>query len=490
MGKPTGFMEYTRRDDGAETPRQRIRHFREFHRALPREDRQEQGGRCMNCGVPFCQSGCAYDGQVFGCPLHSLIPEWNDMIWSGNFGHALSRLLKSNNFPEFTGRVCPALCEQACTCAVAGKPPVTVRENELGIIEAAYADGRMQPRIPKVRSGNTVAVVGSGPAGLACADQLNQRGHRVTVFERDDRIGGLLMYGIPNMKLDKSVVERRVKLMEQEGVEFRINSPIATEAAARKLLEQYDCVVLACGAGKPRAYGAAPAGQPGVSFALPYLRAATRALLDPGFANPLNAAGKHVVVVGAGYTSSDCVATAIRQGCASITQLIRKPAGLARQRKGLWGPLPPEHDYAVEEAEAAFGCDPRRYETVLTETVADEESGNLKAVRAVGVRWIRVDGILMQEELPGTEQELPADLLLIANGFDGCEPETAAAFGLEPDSRGNLRLAGEDSHRTANERVFVAGDMRRGASLVVWAIAEGRGAAREVDEFLTGYPGL
>ena len=490
MGKTTGFMDYERREDGAEPPRSRVKHFREFHRELPREARMEQGGRCMNCGVPFCQSGCSYGGTVFGCPLHNLIPEWNDMIWRGNWEHALSRLLKNNNFPEFTGRVCPAPCELACTCAVAGKEPVTIRENELGIIEAAFAEGRMQPRPPKLRSGSRVAVVGSGPAGLACADQLNRRGHTVTVFERDDRPGGLLMYGIPSMKLDKDVVLRRIRLMEAEGVEFRLNAPVETKAAARKLLERYDCVVLACGAGTPRPYPAAPAETPGVSFAVPYLKAATRAVLEPGTENPLDARGRRVVVIGAGYTSSDCVATAIRQGCASVTQLIRKPAELARQRRGLWGPAPAEHDYAVDEARAAFGADPRQYETVVTGVVTDPASGALTAVRAASVRWKREDGRLVQEELPGTERELPCDLLLIASGFSGCEAKTLRAFGLEADSRGNLCLEGQDSHRTADERIFTAGDMRRGASLVVWAIAEGRATARDVDEYLTGYVSL
>ena len=489
MGKSTGFLEFERREDGAEAPKSRVKHWGEFHRTLPKEDRMEQGGRCMNCGVPFCQSGVSYGGDVFGCPLHNLIPEWNDMLWSDNFGHALSRLLKQNNFPEFTGRVCPALCEQACTCAVAGKPAVTVRENELGIIEDGFANGRMVPNVPKVHSGCKVAIVGSGPAGLACADQLNHRGHSVTVFEREDRVGGLLTYGIPNMKLDKDIVDRRVRLMRFEGVEFRTNSPIVTKEDAEKLLADYDAVVLACGAEQPRPYAAASTDIPGVSFAVPYLKAATKTLLD-GVENPLDAKDKHVVIIGAGYTSSDCVATAIRQGCASVTQIIRKPAELARQRKGLWGKLPEEHDYAIEEAVAVFGTDPRQYETVLTGTVTDEETGVLKAVKIVDVQWIRVDGIVMMEELTETEREIPADLLLIANGFSGCDTTVLDAFGLEPDSRGNLCLEGQDSHATAREGVFTAGDMRRGASLVVWAIAEGRATARDVVEYLTGYRSL
>lgn len=490
MGKSTGFLDYARQEDGAQPPQERVEHWREFHRELPREARMEQGGRCMDCGVPFCQSGGKFGGQVFGCPLHNLIPEWNDMIWRGNFDHALTRLLKNNNFPEFTGRVCPALCERACACTITGHSAVTIRENELGIIEEGFSKGKMQPRIPAVRSGNRVAVVGSGPAGLACADQLNHRGHSVTVFERDDRIGGLLMYGIPNMKLDKAVVQRRVELMAWEGVEFQTGVEIATKKAAKKLLDDFDCVVLCCGAARPRAYEAASPETPGVSFALPYLKAATRQLLEPKLENPLHAGGKHVVVIGAGDTSSDCVATAIRQGCKSVLQLIRKPEALIRQNKGLWGPLPETHDYAVEEASALFGEDPRRYETVLTGIITDEETGTLTGVKVVGVRWIKVDGILMQEELPGTEQELPADLLLIANGFAGCETGVLDAFGLEMNQRGNLCMEGLDTHKTANERVFTAGDMRRGASLVVWAIAEGRAAAREVDTYLTGYVSL
>ncbi len=488
MGKITGFLDYARKDDATEAPLKRVTHWREFHRALPLEERVEQGGRCMDCGVPFCQSGCDYGGEVFGCPLHNLIPEWNDMVWERNFGHALSRLLKNNDLPEFTGRVCPALCERACTCAVAGKEPVSIRENELGIIEAAFAEGRMQPRAPKVRSGSKVAIVGSGPAGLACADQLNHRGHSVTVFERDARPGGLLMYGIPNMKLDKAVVERRIELMQQEGVVFRTGVDVSSRKQAERILEQYDCVVLCCGAREPRAYPAASTEVPGVSFAVPYLKAATEQLLEPGRENAWNAHGKDVVVVGAGYTSSDCVATALRQGCRSVTQLIRKPPELARQRRGLWGALPEEHDYAIEEAEAVFGQDPRRYETIVTGLVTEQEKGVLTAVKTQRVRWKEQDGRMVQEALAGTEEELPAELLLIANGFSGCESPVLDAFGLEVNARGLLGEHG--THRTANEKIFTAGDMRRGASLVVWAIAEGRAAASEADEFLTGYKSL
>ena len=487
MGKNAGFLDFQRQDNPAESPVTRTGHWQEFHRSLPLAERVEQGGRCMNCGVPFCQSGCSYGGEVFGCPLHNLIPEWNDMVWNQNPGHALSRLLKNNNFPEFTGRVCPALCERACVCAVAGKEPVTVRENELGIIEDAYAMGRMVPRIPKVRSGNTVAVVGSGPAGLACADQLNHRGHSVTVFERDNRPGGLLMYGIPNMKLDKSVVARRVRLMAEEGVVFRTGTDISSRKQAKRLLDQFDCVVLACGASQPRDYPAAPAGTPGVSFAVPYLKAATMELLEPGKTNPLHASGKHVVVIGAGYTSSDCVATALRQGCRSITQLIRKPAGLARQRRGLWGPLAVEQDYAIEEAVSMLGHDPRQYETTVTGIVTDEENGAITGVKTQRVCWKERDGTLCQETVPGSEAELPADLLLVANGFAGCEAGVVKAFELDSENGG---LCVDGSHRTGIEKVFVAGDMRRGASLVVWAIAEGRETAAEVDEFLTGYKSL
>ena len=479
MGKPTGFMDYARREDPARPAGERIGDFEEFHFALSKAERQKQGGRCMNCGVPFCQSGMTLEGKVYGCPLHNLIPEWNDMTWQGNGGHALSRLLKTNNFPEFTGRVCPALCETACVCGMNGQS-VTIRENERTIIENAFSQGLMQPRIPAARSDKTVAVVGSGPAGLAAADLLNRRGHTVTVFERDDRLGGLLMYGIPNMKLDKSVILRRIDLMAREGVRFRVGANV-DEAMAKTLLSEFDAVILACGATEPRIFPQAGA-VPGVSYALPYLKEATRALLGHPSDERLTAAGKRVVVVGAGDTSADCVATAIRQGAVSVTQLIRKPRELVEDRENLWGNPIPFRDYAEEEAVAKFGESPRQYETVVDHIECNSE-GKLVGVVTARTQW---KGKKM-EVLEEGKTLIPADLLLIASGFSGCEKETLDAFGLAQTKSGCAASVG---HATAVEKVFVAGDMRRGPSLVVWAIAEGREAAQAVDAYLLGYSNL
>ena len=485
MGKTTGFMDYVRREDPVRDPLERTEDFEEFHGQLPPEKRQEQGGRCMNCGVPFCQSGMELEGKVYGCPLHNLIPEWNDMIWQCNGGHALSRLLKTNSFPEFTGRVCPALCETACVCGLHGQP-VTIRENELEIIENAFAQGLMQPRTPAVRSEKTVAVVGSGPAGLAAADLLNRRGHTVTVLEREDRLGGLLMYGIPNMKLDKSVILRRIDLMTREGVRFRVGVDIQGDSA-QALLNEYDAVVLCCGATEPRPFP--QAGEvPGVHYALPYLKASTQALLGGAADEVFSAAGKHVVVVGAGDTSADCIATALRQGAKSVTQLIRKPRELVEPRENLWGNPIPFHDYAEDEAVAKFGHSPRQYETVV-DHIETNEAGKLVGVVTAKTRWTTRNGKAKMEVLEEGKTLLPADLLLIASGFSGCENAVLESFGISRTKQGCAATVG-DTHATANPQVFVAGDMRRGPSLVVWAIAEGRAAAREVDAYLLGYSNL
>ena len=487
MGKPTGFLEYSRQGNPGQPPLERIRHWDEFHAVLPEEERRRQAARCMECGVPFCQSGVELGGMVIGCPLHNLVPEWNDLLYAGNLDQALARLTKTNSFPEFTGRVCPALCEAACTCGLSGDP-VTVKENELAIIEAGFASGAIRPRPPKVRTGKRVAVVGSGPAGLAAAQQLNRRGHAVTIFEREDRAGGLLMYGIPNMKLEKRIVQRRVELMAAEGVEFRTGCDVGRDLPAQALLEEYDAVVLCCGAKNPRPLP--PAEEiPGAYFAVDYLTAAAKALLDG--APPIDAAGKDVVIVGGGDTGNDCVGAAIRQGCRSVIQLEMMPQlPAARAGDNPWPQWPRvcKTDYGQEEAAALFGADPRRYQTTVKECRTDE-AGALSAVVTVRLEPKEEDGRRFMAQVPDSEEELPCQLLLIAAGFLGPEDYAADAFGLSRNGRSNVSTA-PDSHATGVPKVFAAGDMRRGQSLVVWAIAEGRAVAREADEYLMGYSNL
>ena len=485
MGKPTGFLEYTRQGNPSEAPLARIRHYNEFHPRLGREERMRQGARCMECGVPFCQSGAVLNGMVSGCPLHNLVPEWNDLVYHGSFGHALERLLKTNNFPEFTGRVCPALCEAACTCGLHGEP-VTVRDNELGIIEDAWERGLMKPRPPRTRTGKRIAVVGSGPSGLACADQLNSRGHSVTVFEREDRPGGLLMYGIPNMKLEKSIVQRRLELMAAQGVEFRTGVDVGRDISPEELRRDYDAVVLCCGAAKPRDLSVPGREGEGVWFAVDFLKETTRALLDNGLQEGTypSARGKHVVIVGGGDTGNDCVGTCIRHGCESVTQLEMMPkAPDSRGENNPWPEWPRvcKTDYGQEEAIAVFGSDPRIYETTVSRLIRDE-GGALTAVETVRLGPDH-------KPLPGTEQTLPCELLLIAAGFLGPQDYVPEAFGLARTARSNVQTA-EGGYDTGVAGVFAAGDMRRGQSLVVWAIQEGRAAARQVDEYLMGYTNL
>ena len=488
MGKPTGFLEYSRKVNPSADPLERIRNFDEFHPGLDAGERRKQAARCMNCGVPFCQSGVNFGGGFSGCPLHNLIPEWNDEIYNGNWREALSRLTKTNNFPEFTGRVCPALCEAACTCGLNGES-VTVNNNELTVIETGFQNGWVVPRIPQVRSGKRVAVIGSGPSGLAVADQLNHRGHQVTVFERESRPGGLMMFGIPNMKLDKKVVARRVALMEAEGVEFRVNTNVGADVTAQAIREEFDAVVLCCGSKTPRDLAVPGREAAGVHFAVEYLTAATKKVIGEAEAFAITAEGKDVIIVGGGDTGNDCVGTAIRQGCASVTQLemMGKPP-LTRAASNPWPQWPRvlKTDYGQQEAIAKFGRDPRLYQTTVKEILADE-AGVIRAVRTVKLEPKTENGRMMMVEVPGSEEELPCGLLLIAAGFVGCESYVADAFGVKRDNRGNLVT---ENYRVLGTNLFAAGDCRRGQSLVVWGITEGRGCAREVDSFLMGYTNM
>ena len=485
MGKPTGFMEYQRRGNPAQAPQERVQPFDEFHPRLSREERRRQGARCMECGVPFCQSGSVLNGMVSGCPLHNLIPEWNDLIYTGNFGHAVQRLLKTNNFPEFTGRVCPALCEAACTCGLNGEA-VTIKENELGAIEDAWETGLIRPHPPKVRTGKQVAVVGSGPSGLAAADQLNKRGHTVTVFERADRIGGLLMYGIPNMKLEKQIVQRRLDLMAAQGVAFVTGVDVGKDKPAKELLRDFDAVVLCCGAGNPRDLSVPGRSGKDVYFAVDFLKSTTKSLLDSQLKDKqyLSAKGKRVVIVGGGDTGNDCVGTCIRHGCKSVVQLEMMPKAPDRRTEhNPWPEWPRvcKTDYGQEEAIAVFGRDPRVYQTTVTECVRDDK-GRLTALQTV-----KLTPDLKPVE--GSESTIPCDLLLIAAGFLGCENYVPEAFGAALTPRAAVQTeAGR--YASSVPRVFTAGDMHRGQSLVVWAIQEGRAAAREVDESLMGYTNL
>lgn len=496
MGKETGFLEYKRRENGDVPPLERVRTFEEFHTPLDTSARRKQAARCMNCGVPFCQSAMKLSGMVTGCPLHNLIPEWNDEIYRGHDGHAFSRLHKTSNFPEFTGRVCPALCEKACMCGQDGDP-VTVHDNELYLVERAFAEGYIKPFIPSIRSGKRVAVVGSGPSGLAVADELNHRGHTVEVFERDEEIGGLLMFGIPNMKLDKSVIKRRRKLMEDEGVIFHTGCNVGEDIKGAELLKDFDAVALCCGAKKARPLPAAEPGKvKGVYYAVDFLSRTTKALMnakdrtvaaleDAG--GYIDVKGKNVVVVGGGDTGNDCIGTVLRLGAKSVTalEMMKKPP-VQRTADNPWPEWPKvlKTDYGHEEAIALFGDDPRVFETTV-KSVTTDKKGQIKQIETVKVSF--KDGKMSLVE--GTEKTLKCDILLIAAGFIGCEDYTADEFSAKRSPRGAV-ITEECGYRIAGTKIFSAGDMHRGQSLVVWAIAEGRACAREVDEYLMGYTNL
>ncbi len=491
MGKPTGFLEVPRQTVAEQPPLERIRHWNEFKAHPDERQLRAQGSRCMDCGTPFCHTGHLLSGMASGCPIHNLIPEFNDLVYRGRWKEALERLHKTNNFPEFTGRVCPAPCEGSCVLGVI-EPPVTIKNIECAIIDRGWEEGWVTPRVPPVRTGKRVAVVGSGPAGLACADQLNQAGHSVTVYERADRIGGLLMYGIPNMKLDKrAVVQRRVDLMAAEGVTFVTGCEIGRDISANALKEQYDAVVFCTGATVPRDLPIPGRELRGVHFAMEFLTGNTRHLLDHGINGSLpeiHARGKDVVVIGGGDTGTDCVGTALRHGCKSVTQLEILPRPpLQRAPDNPWPEWPKVYkmDYGQEEAAAVQGADPRQY-LVMTERFLDDGKGNVAGLEIVDIEWGKdAQGRFAPIKKEGTRRTLPAQLVTLAMGFLGPEQTVAQQLGFAVDARSNFK-AEHGRFATTVEGVFAAGDCRRGQSLVVWAINEGRGAAREVDRYLMG----
>jgi glutamate synthase (NADPH) small chain len=488
MGKPTGFIEYTRSLPAARPPSERVLDWREFHAHVPEQLLCEQAARCMDCGVPFCHTGTVIDGTTSGCPINNLIPDWNDLVYRNRWREALERLQQTNNFPEFTGRVCPAPCEGSCVLGI-NNAPVSIKTIEQAIIDKGFAAGWIGPRVPAHRTQKQVAIVGSGPAGLACADQINQAGHSVTVLERADRAGGLLMYGIPNMKLEKSIVQRRLDLLANEGIRFKQGVEVGEDYEVSQLMDDFDAIALCGGATRPRDLSIAGRSFKGIYFAMDFLHQNTKSFLDSNHANGeyMSAKGKDVIVIGGGDTGTDCVATSLRQGCRSLVQfeILSKPP-LARSGNNPWPQWPRIHrlDYAQEEAAFLYGKDPRAY-SILSKAFLGDENGNVR-----GVRTVDLEGScgVNAPELAGTERVWPSQLVLLALGFLGPEAGLLSQLGIALNDRGNVAV---DQHMmTSVSKIFSAGDMARGQSLVVWAIADGRRAAKGIDRFLMGETSL
>ncbi len=478
MKNKSAFKNSLRETLPERLPLERIKDWHEFKELLPEERIKQQAGRCLDCGTPFCHTGMDFDGVNSGCPLNNLIPEWNHLVYRGLWKEALNRLSRTNNFPEFTGRVCPALCEGSCTAELSSSS-VTVRNIELAIVEKGFAEGWIVPNPPQKRSGKKVAVVGSGPAGLACSQQLNKAGHEVTVFEKQHQIGGLLVYGVPNMKLDKKVVKRRVNILVQEGVQFITGVEVGQDYSPEKLLARYDAVVLCCGALEPRELAVEGRYLKGIYNAMEFLHSSTGRLLPPyiGRDKYISAKGKDVIVIGGGDTATDCLATALRQGCKSVNQFIRKPQLVAnREATNPWPqyPLVERSDYGHKEAQALYSRDPRYYNTVVKRLIGDEE-GYVKKIETVQVEWeCDSKGNQVSREVKGSKKVWPTQLVLLALGFIGPQKSLLEGFGLLPGK------ISKDKYFSGVDGIFVAGDMRRGQSLVAWAIKEGREAAKVV----------
>ncbi|MDR1017181.1 MAG: glutamate synthase subunit beta [Lachnospiraceae bacterium] len=495
MGKTTGFLEYDRVDKKAKSEKERIKDFHEFYYPLSDEENRRQGARCMECGVPFCQSASLLAGMFSGCPLHNLVPEWNELIYQDNWKEAFERLFKTNPFPEFTSRVCPALCEKACTCGLNGDP-VASKANEYAIIEKAFANGWVKKDENIVRTGKKVAVIGSGPSGLSVAYNLNLRGHSVAVFERSDAIGGLLRYGIPNMKLEKSVIDRRVEIMKEDGIKFYTGVNVPTDISKEELFKQFDVVILACGATKPRDIKASGRESKGIYFAVDFLTEATKSLDDNAKLDGkkyIDAKGKNVIIIGGGDTGNDCAGTSMRMGAKSVIQLEMMPEPpIDRLPSNPWPEWPKvlKTDYGQEEVIDKFGEDPRKYLTTVEKFVSDEK-GNLKEVVTVNLKSVKNEKTGRMDLVPveGSEKTYPCELVLIAAGFLGTEEYMTKGFGVEVNGRTNV-LTKEASYKTDVDKIFACGDCHRGQSLVVWALEEGRECAKEVDEYLMGYSNL
>lgn len=492
MGKATGFMEINREEAVDRDPVERVKDWKEYSAPFTDEVAERQGARCMDCGTPFCHIGMEVGSATSGCPVYNLIPEWNDLVYKGKWKDALDRLLKTNNFPEFTGRVCPAPCEGSCTVAIS-EPAVSIKNIEQSIIDKGFENGWITPRIPDERTGKTVAIIGSGPAGMAAADQLNQAGHTVTMYERADRAGGLLMYGIPNMKLEKEVVTRRIRLLEQEGVTIVLNTEVGKDITADELKKKFDSVIVCTGSQKARDLIVEGRESDGVHLAMDYLTMSTKRVLDETTVVPptLDAEGKDVIVIGGGDTGADCVATALRQGAKSIAQFAINPAlPLKRTSDNMWPEYPQVFslEYAHKEAKEAFGEDIREY-SIQTKKAVTDENGQLKELHTVEMVKTRDEnGMFVYQENPGTEKVWPAQLVVIAIGFEGPEQPLLKQFGIEINRNKIDATYGE--FETNVEGVFAAGDARRGPSLIVWAINEGREVAYAVDHYLMGATSL